>query len=294
MHSVFFQATLDVWPQMVQQDETVAERQARGNSAASVVDTLSIAWQAYDVVAWPTSAAAKPGAVAEMMFPSGQTAWYKVLELNVATASGTKVVCTSPVRVKGVPAKKLAGFLFGVGKGLHRSWSYPMYHEGAGRSVWYGLQGLQGFGVDKGPEFVMKAFAWVNERKESDVGAQGHTRGGVLEVEGEDEDEEDKEQPKDTPKDKDKPRTSQSRKVRTKSRARTTTRTRPKKPGHHGHRTASPSSPSSPRKCLTFGLMLPRWYNGARTPSRSTCVRPCEIASPRWWQRRCLTLPTAR
>ena len=51
------------------------------------------------MVTWPTSAAAKPGAVAELMFQSGQTPWYKVLELNVATASGMNMVCTFPVRV---------------------------------------------------------------------------------------------------------------------------------------------------------------------------------------------------
>ena len=102
VHSVLFQATVDVWPQLVQRDESVAEPQARGYSAASVVDSVSVAWQASEVVTWPTTAAAKPGAVAELMFRSCQTPWYKVLELNVATASGRKVVGTSPVRVKGV------------------------------------------------------------------------------------------------------------------------------------------------------------------------------------------------
>ena len=112
---------MDVWPQLVQRDESVAEPQARGDSAASVVDSVSVAWQAREVVTWPTRAAAKPGAVAELMFQSGQTPWYKVLELNVATASGMKVVCTFPVRVKGLQGKKRAEYMFGVGKGLHRS-----------------------------------------------------------------------------------------------------------------------------------------------------------------------------
>ena len=39
---------------------------------ASVVDTVSVARQARDVVTWPASAAAKPGDVAELMFQSGQ------------------------------------------------------------------------------------------------------------------------------------------------------------------------------------------------------------------------------
>ena len=88
---------MNVWPQLVQRDEWLAEPQARGDSAASVVDSVSVAWQASEVVTWPTTAAAKPGAVAELMFQSGQTLWYKVLELHVATASGMKVVGTSPV-----------------------------------------------------------------------------------------------------------------------------------------------------------------------------------------------------
>ena len=50
-----------VWPQVVQRDELVAERQARGDSAASVVGSVWVAWQARDVVTWPSSAAAKPG-----------------------------------------------------------------------------------------------------------------------------------------------------------------------------------------------------------------------------------------
>ena len=106
LHSLLFQATLDVWPQMVQRDESVAEPQARGDNAASLVDSVSVAWQAREVVIWPTSVVAKPGAVAELMFESGQTLWCKVLELNVATASGMKVVCTFPVRVKGLQGKK--------------------------------------------------------------------------------------------------------------------------------------------------------------------------------------------
>ena len=89
---------MDIWPQLVQRDESVAEPQARGDTAASLVDSVLVAWQAREVVTWPKSAAAKPGAVAELMFESGQTPWYKVLELNVATASGMKVVCTFPVR----------------------------------------------------------------------------------------------------------------------------------------------------------------------------------------------------
>ena len=132
------------------------------------MDSVSVAWQAREVVTWPTSAAAKPGAAAELMFQSVQMPWYKVLELNVATASGMKVVCAVPVRVKGVQGKKRAEYMFGVGKGLHRSWLYQMYHEEDGRSVWYGLRGLQGVRGDEVPESVMKVFAaWVNERKES-------------------------------------------------------------------------------------------------------------------------------
>ena len=88
------------------------------------MDSVSVAWQARTVVTWPTSAAAKPGAVAELMFQSGQTPWYKVLELNLATASGMKVVCTFPVRVRGLQGKKQAEYMFGIGKGLHRSWPY--------------------------------------------------------------------------------------------------------------------------------------------------------------------------
>ena len=75
LHSVLFQATVDVWPQLVQRDESVAEPQARGDSAASVVKSVSVAWQAREVVTWPTSAAAKPGAMAHLMFQSGQTPW---------------------------------------------------------------------------------------------------------------------------------------------------------------------------------------------------------------------------
>ena len=51
-------------------------------------------WQAHDVVTWRASVSPKPGAVAELMFQSSQTPWHKVLELNVATTSGMKVVCT--------------------------------------------------------------------------------------------------------------------------------------------------------------------------------------------------------
>ena len=162
---------------------------------------MSVAWQARDVVTWPASAAAKPGAVADLMFQSGQTPWYKVLELNMATTSGMKVVCTFPVQVKGPEGKKRAKFMFGVVKRLHRSWSYHMYHEEDGRSVRYGLPGPQGVGGDEVPESVMKVFAaWVNERKESYVGGRGHTRGAAIEVEGDND--ADKEQPKDKDKDK--------------------------------------------------------------------------------------------
>ena len=86
--------------------------------------------------------------MAELIFQFDRTPWYKVPELNVVTASGMKVVCPFSVRVKGLQGKKRAEFMFGVGKGLHRSWSYQMYHEEDGRSVWYGLRGLQGVGGD--------------------------------------------------------------------------------------------------------------------------------------------------
>ena len=149
----------------MQRDESVAEPQARGDNAASVVDTMSVGWRARHVVTWPGSAATKPGAMAELMFQSDQTPWYKVLQLNVATVSGMKVVCTFPVRVMGMQGKKQAEYMFGVGKGLHRSWSYQIYDEEDGRSVWYGLQGLQGVGGDEVMEPVMKAFvAWVNKQ----------------------------------------------------------------------------------------------------------------------------------
>ena len=118
LHFVLFQATVDVWPQLVERDESVAEPQARGDGVASVVVSMSVAWQAREVVTWPKTAAAKPGAIAELMFQYGQTPWYKVLELNVG--SGMKVVCTFPVRVKGVQGKKQAEYMFGVRKGLHR------------------------------------------------------------------------------------------------------------------------------------------------------------------------------
>ena len=86
----------------------------------------------------------------------------------MATTSGMKLLCTFPVRVKGLQGKKRAKFMFGVGKGLHRSWSYEMYHEEDGRSVWYGMRRLQGVGGDEVPGSVMKVLAaWVNERKES-------------------------------------------------------------------------------------------------------------------------------
>ena len=147
----------------------MAELHARGDSAAFVVDSVSVAWQAREVVTWPTSAAAKPGAVAKLMFQPGQTPWYKVMRLNVATASPMKVVCTFPVRVKGLQGKKRAEYMFGVGKGLHRSWSYPMYHEEDGRGVWYGVRGQQGVGGDEVPESVMKVFAAVGERAQGEL-----------------------------------------------------------------------------------------------------------------------------
>ena len=179
-------------------------RWPRGDSAAFVVDSVSVAWQASEVVTWPRSAAAKLGLVPELMFQSGQTPWYKVLDLKVATASGMKVVCTFPVRVNGLQGKKRAENMFGVGIGLHGSWSYQMYyHEEDGPSVWYGLRGLQGVGGDEVPESFMKVFAaWVNERKESYVGGRWHARGTAYEVEGDDDDAEDKEQLKDKHKDK--------------------------------------------------------------------------------------------
>ena len=84
-----------------------------------MVDSVLVARQARKVVTWPTSAASKPGAVAEFMFQSGETPWYMVLELNVATTSSMKVVCTFLVRVKRLQGKKRAEYMFGVGKGLH-------------------------------------------------------------------------------------------------------------------------------------------------------------------------------
>ena len=128
LHCLFFKGTVDVLPQLVQRNESLAEPQARGDSAsaaASVMDTMSVAWQARNVVTWRASAAAKPGAVAGLMFQSGRTPWYKFLELNVLTASGVTVVCTVPVRRKGAQGKKQAEFMFGVGKGLHRSCPPP-------------------------------------------------------------------------------------------------------------------------------------------------------------------------
>ena len=108
----------------------------------------------------------KAGGRVELMFQSGQTPCYKVLNLNVATTSSVKVVCTFLVRMKGAQGKKRAEFMFGFGKRLHRSWSYQMYHEEDGRSVWYGVWGLQGVGGDEVPESVMKVFAaWVRSTK---------------------------------------------------------------------------------------------------------------------------------
>ena len=165
------QATVDVWPQLVQRDQLVAEPQARGGRgsvAASVVDTMSIGWQARYVVAWPAGAATTPWVVAELMFQSRQTPWCKVLELNVVRASQVKAVCTFPVQMKGAQGKKRADVMFGVGKGLHRSWSYQMYHKEDRWSVWYGLRGLRGVGGDEVPRYVLKAFAaWVKECKDS-------------------------------------------------------------------------------------------------------------------------------
>ena len=97
----------------------MAEPQARGDKAAYVVDTVSVARHAREVVTWPTSAAAKMAAVAELMLHSGQAPLYKVPELNVATASGMKVVCTFPIRVKGLQGKKRAEFMSGAGEGSH-------------------------------------------------------------------------------------------------------------------------------------------------------------------------------
>ena len=180
----------------------MAEPQAPGDSAASEVDSVLVMLQARDVVTWMASVAAKSGAVGELMFQSRQTPWDKVLKLNVATTSGMKVVCTFSVRVKGLQGKKRAEFMFGVGQGLHRSWSYQMYHEEDGRTVWYGLRGLQGVGGHEVPGSVMKVItAWVNELEENYVGGQGHTRGAAIRVEGDD-DAEVKEQPKDKDKDK--------------------------------------------------------------------------------------------
>ena len=147
----------------------MAELHARGDSAAFVVDSVSVAWHAREVVTWPTSAAAKPGAVAELIFQPGQKPWYKVLRLNVATASPMQVVCTFLVRVKGLQGKKRAEYMFGVGKGLHHSWSYPMYHEEDGWGVWYGVRGLQGVGGDEVPESVMKVFAASGERAQGEL-----------------------------------------------------------------------------------------------------------------------------
>ena len=73
LHFVLFKATVDVWPELVQRDESVAEPEARGDSAVFVVDSVSVAWLAREVVTSPTSAARKPGAVAQLMFQSGQT-----------------------------------------------------------------------------------------------------------------------------------------------------------------------------------------------------------------------------
>ena len=154
---------------MVQRDESVAEPQAGGDSAASVVDSVLVAWHACKVVTLPTSAAAKPGTVAELMFQSCQTLWYKVLELNMATPSGMTVVCTFPVRVNGPQGKKRTEYMFGVGKGLHRSWSYQMYHEEDGQSVLYGLRGLQGVAGDEVLESVMKVFACMGERAQGEL-----------------------------------------------------------------------------------------------------------------------------
>ena len=93
-----------------------------GSTVASVVDTVSVVWQASDVVTRLGSAAARPGAVAELLFQSDPTPWYKILEITVATSMS--VVSPFPVRMKGTQGKKRAEFMFGDGKGLHRSWSY--------------------------------------------------------------------------------------------------------------------------------------------------------------------------
>ena len=150
----------------MKRDKVVAERGARvGSAAASVVGTVSVAWQARDMVTWPASAAPRPGAVAELMLQPDQTPWYKVLEIIVAITSSMEVVSTFLVRMKGAQGKKRAEFMFGVGKGLHRSCVYKVYHEEDGWSVWYGLRGLQGVGGDEVPASVMHAVgAWVKER----------------------------------------------------------------------------------------------------------------------------------
>ena len=158
----------------MQRGEVLAKPEARGancGTAASVVDTASVAWEARDVVTWSASATTRPGLVAQLMFESSQTPWCKVLEINVATASSMKVVCTFAVRIIGVQGKKRAAFMFGGGNGLHRCWSYQMYHEDHGRNWWYALRGLQGVGGDEVSESVVKPFAaWVKERKDSYFG----------------------------------------------------------------------------------------------------------------------------
>ena len=138
---------------------------------------MSVEWQARDVVTWLATVAAKLGAVSQLMFQSGPTPWYKVLEPNAATANGVKVVCTFPVRVKGAQGKKRVEFMFGAGKGL------PCLVLGKGCTdlgctrctmrrvgVACGVvcKGLQGVGEDDFPESVMKACAaWVKDRKDN-------------------------------------------------------------------------------------------------------------------------------
>ena len=99
-------------------------RGAAETAAAAVVDAVSVARQARNVLTWPASAAAKPGALTELTFQSGQTPWYRVLELNVATTRSMKVVCTFLVRIMGTQGKKRAEFIVGVGKVLHQCWLY--------------------------------------------------------------------------------------------------------------------------------------------------------------------------
>ena len=215
------------------------------------------------------------------MFESRQTPWYKVLELNVATSSGMKVVCTFPVRVKGLQGKKRAEYMFGVGKGLHQSWSYQTYHEEDGRSVWYGLRGLQGVGGDEVREYVMKALAaWVNERKESYVGGRGHTRGAAIEVEGDDNDEGDKEQPKDRDKDKGKDKAKDEPKEKRKDKGRRKDKDKEKAQTTQASQSSQSQSQQSERSQQMFHVPamadeVVQWCKDSLTQQRSVTLRDC-------------------